>query len=48
MLQTCAELEDRKKSHVLQVEELNIMVQLLEKDRDQLRQEVALLLKHIP
>jgi len=40
--QTCAELEDRKKSQALQVEELNIAMQLLAKDRDRLQQEVAL------
>jgi len=44
-LQTCAELEDLKKSHALEVEELNVVMQLLEKDRDRLQQEVCVKIK---
>jgi len=40
VLQTCAELEQQKKSHALEVEELNVIMQLLNKQRDQLQQQV--------
>jgi len=40
-LQTCAELDQAKKSHALQVEEFNIVVQLLDRDKDQLQQQVT-------
>jgi len=45
--QTCAELEQQKKSHELQVKELNVVIQLLYSDKDQLEQQVYYLVKSL-